>query len=151
MILLIHLLFGAAIGSTVKNIPLAIILAFLSHYFLDFLPHTEYPIENIEEKQWRKLLPNILKIALDFCLGFLFILIFSKNQPIIYVCAFFAILPDSFIVLNHFMSNKILEIHDKFHQQIHFLKYKKISKFWRIVSQVMVVIISIALLTKGFC
>ena len=51
MILLVHLLFGAAVGSSVKNLPIAIILAFLGHYFLDLFPHIEYPIENIRKKQ----------------------------------------------------------------------------------------------------
>jgi hypothetical protein len=147
MILLVHLLFGAAIGSVVKNIPLAIILAFLGHYFLDFIPHIEYHIENTEKKQWQAVLPNILKISLDFLLGTLLILIFSKNQPIIYVCAFFAILPDGFTVLNNLIPNRVLEIHRKFHiEKIHFLKDKKISKFWRIISQVIVVIISVVLM-----
>ncbi len=152
MILLVHLLFGAAVGSAVNNIPLAIILAFLSHYFLDLFPHIEYGIENIEKKQWHKILPDVLKIFLDFCLGILLIWIFSDPSTcsgwgIIYICAFMAILPDGFTVLNHLVPNKILEIHNKIHHQIiHFLKGKKISKFWRIVNQVIVVAISIIIL-----
>lgn len=157
MILLAHILFGAAIGSLVKNIPLAIVLAFLSHYLLDLLPHIDYPIKNIEKKQWRKALPDILKLALDFCSGIFLILIFSKNQPIIYICALLAILPDGFTALNYLVPNKISKIHNKLHQKIHFLRYNppshrasegqiKISIFWRVASQVAVVIISIILL-----
>jgi hypothetical protein len=147
MILLVHLLFGAAVGSTIKNVPLAIILAFLSHYLLDFIPHADYPLENTENKRWITLLPNILKIALDFCLGILLILIFSKNQPIIYICAFFAILPDGLTVLNDLTPNKALEFHRKLHiEKIHFLKNKKISNFWRITIQIIVVAVSIILL-----
>ena len=144
MILLVHLLFGAAIGSAVKNIPLAIILAFLSHYFLDLLPHIEYPIENITNKQWQKAAPDILKVILDFSLGILLIIIFSKNYPIIYVCAFFAILPDGLSFLESASKNKILREHNVFHhEKIHFLKYKKISNFWRISTQVATVLICI--------
>ena len=148
MTLLVHLLFGAAIGSAVNNIPLAIILAFLSHYFLDIIPHIEYPMENIEKKQWRKILPDALKIILDFCLGILFISIFSNSfgQQIIYICTLLAILPDGLTLLNHFAPNIILDVHDKFHKKIHFLENKKISAFWRINSQVLVVIVSILLL-----
>ena len=80
MILLVHILFGAVIGSAIKNIPLAIVLAFLSHHFLDLLPHIEYPIKNIEKKQWRKAMPDILKVILDFSLGILLILILDRNQ-----------------------------------------------------------------------
>ena len=146
MILLVHLLFGAAIGSVVKNIPLAIILAFLGHYLLDLIPHVEYNIEGITEKQWRKKIPVFTKIAADLLSGILLIFLFSKNQPILYICAFFAILPDGFTVLNTLLPNKMLESHNRLHtQKIHFLKDKKISKFWRITGQIIVVIASLTL------
>lgn len=147
MILLVHLLFGAAIGSTINNIPLAILLAFLSHYLLDIPPHVEYNIENIEKKQWKLAIPQFVRVLLDFCFGILLILIFSNNQPIIYVCAIFAAIPDGLSVLNLIFKNKILRAHSDFHQgKIHFLKYKKISSFWRISSQIIAIIIAITLL-----
>lgn len=147
MILLAHLLFGAAIGSAIKNMPAAIILATLSHYFLDFLPHVEYNIEIENGRQRREKLISVLKIALDFSLGILLIFIFSKNQPIIYLCALFAILPDGLTVLNNHMLNKILASHNILHtKKIHFLKDKKISKFWRILTQVTIIVASILLL-----
>jgi hypothetical protein len=160
------MLFGATIGSIIKNIPLAIILAFLSHYFLDLFPHIEYNIENIEKKQWHKSLPNILKISIDFFIGISIIFILSGSNPIIYICVFFAILPDGFTILNAIMPNKILGAHNRLHQKIHFLKIHpvkyggavisaplklfnweiKISNFWRIFTQLIVVVISITLL-----
>ena len=144
MILLVHLLFGAAIGSAVKNVPLAIILAFLGHYFLDLFPHIEYPTK-INSKKQRQLV--YLKIFLDFLAGLLLIFLFSKNQPIVYICAFFAILPDGLTIINNHFPNKILGFHAGLHlEKIHFLKNKKISTFWRIASQVAFVIISIFLL-----
>ncbi len=146
MILLVHMLFGAAIGSLIKNVYLAIILAFLSHYFLDLFPHVEYLIKNKGEKPLHDVLPDIFKVFLDFCIGLLIISLFSLNQPIIYIYAFFAVIPDTLTVLNYFLPSKILNIHDKLHTKIHFLKNKKISNFWRILSQIMAVIISIILL-----
>ncbi len=146
MILLVHLIFGAAIGSIVGNIPLALILAFLSHYFLDALPHTEYDIENVEKKQWQKAVPGILKILLDTLIGFLLIFLFSKNSLIIYICAIASATPDSFTVLNWVFKNKILETHAVLNTKVHFLKFKKIPNFWRILSQFTIVIISILLL-----
>jgi len=147
MILLVHMLFGAAIGSAVANIPLAIILAFLGHYFLDLFPHVEYDIQIKNKKQWREKLISVFKIAADFFSGLLLIFLFSKNYSTIYVCAFFAMLPDGFTVLNNHLSNKIFKNHNQFHTGlIHFLKNKKISNFWRILSQVMVVIVSIVIL-----
>ena len=146
MILFVHLLFGAGIGSVVKNVPLAIALAFLTHYLLDILPHIEYGIENIVKRQWRKITPEVLRIILDLPFGILLIFLLSSNQPIIYICAFFALLPDGFTILNRLMSNKLLDLHDKLHTKIHFLKHKKISNFWRVLSQSIVVVISIILL-----
>ena len=147
MILTPHLLLGAAIASKIEYAPLAIILAFLSHYLLDLIPHIEYSIDNIEKNQWQKSLPDISRVFLDFSFGILLILIFSNNQPIIFACAFFAILPDGLSLLNYSFSNKILKIYGNIHQKkIHFLKHKKISFSWRILSQLLVILISIFLL-----
>lgn len=148
MILLVHMIFGAAIGSATKSMPAAIILAFLSHYFLDSLPHIEYNVENVKNRQWRKALPDILKIFLDFCLGLLFILVFSKNHLILYICAILAIIPDGFTLLNYFFLNKISDAHNRFHKKIHFLKNKKFSRVWRISFQLLMVIFSILLLVR---
>ena len=41
MLAIVHSLSGAAIGSLIGNLPLVIILAILSHYCLDFLPHLD--------------------------------------------------------------------------------------------------------------
>ncbi len=161
MILLVHLLMGAAIGHIIKNAPLAIVLAFLSHYFLDLFPHIEYDIENIKKKQWKMALPQFLAVFLDFLIGVLLISIFSgpstgastelsrmsSGQAIIYVCAFFSILPDGFSFLELLINPAILEKHSEFHQgKIHFLNNKKISRFWRIASQLSAVIVSVILL-----
>ena len=148
MILFVHLLFGAAIGNLVQNPILAIILAFLGHYLLDLIPHVEYSIDNIENKNWKKALPDFVKVFLDIVLGLLAIFLLSKNHPLIYVCAFFGILPDGLSMVNKLYEINILKIHNDFHgeKNIHFLKNKKISKFWRILSQVLVVLISVILL-----
>lgn len=152
MILLLHMLFGVAIASYMKNPILAVFLAFLSHYFLDFIPHTEYDIKNIKEKHWRKVFPEILKIFLDISSGILLIFIFSNpsarsGQAIIYIFAFTALIPDGLTFLNILFPNKFLNFHDNIHRKkMHFLKQIKISNFWRIFSQVAVVIFSIILL-----
>ena len=158
MILFVHLLFGAAIGNIIQNPVLAIILAFLGHYLLDFIPHIDYPIENIVKKQWSKAIPDFIKVAADIILGLLAILLLSKNHPIIYICAFFGILPDGLSLLNRITDINILRKHAVLHQgKLHFfgdkkhlpedIRYpKKISKFWRILSQVTVAAISVYLI-----
>lgn len=154
MILLVHMLFGAAIGSVVRNVPLAIALALLGHYFLDIFPHIEYldsvehSIKKIKTGRFKNYLPDMSKVALDFLLGILVILIFSKNYLIIYVCALIAAIPDGLTVVSRLFPNKILAEHDKIHnQKIHYLtKKKKFSLLWRISTQFLAIIISIILL-----
>ncbi len=148
MILLVHMLFGAAIGASIKNPVLAIILAFLGHYFLDLLPHVEYNIENIKNKNWRSAGYDFFKVFLDFCLGFLIIFLFSKNNLIIYICGFVALIPDGLTLLSYIFPNKIMAGHDKIHtQKIHYLtNQKKFPIFWRISTQISAIIVSIALL-----
>ncbi len=145
-----HLLIGAAIVSKIKFLPLAFFLAFLSHYFLDFIPHIDYSAkniyENIYERKWKKVFPDFLKVILDISLALFLILIFSKNQPIIFVGAFLAILADGLNFLNFVFPNRFLEIHYKLHQKIHFFENKKISIFGRIFSQILIVLIAIFLL-----
>ena len=146
MILLVHLLLGAAIGSSTNNIPLALILAFLSHYFLDFFPHIEYPIENITKKQWRLAAPQITMVFLDFLLGILLIMFYSNNRLIVYVCAMLAIAPDGLTVLNYITPGKISKINDLVHQKIHYFKNKKIPISWRFLFQAIAALASILLL-----
>lgn len=144
MILLVHMIFGVAMGFLFRNPILGVVVAFLSHYFLDLFPHIEYDIDDIKNllaqagKNWRKVAPSIFRVFFDFITGLILIAGLSSGQPIIFVYAFFAILPDG---ISFFLR-------DDFHlEKIHFLKHnKKISTFWRIFSQVLVVIISILIL-----
>jgi hypothetical protein len=142
--------FGAVLGSLMNNIFLGLFLAFLSHYLLDLIPHIDYKVKNILEAHWKKSLPEFIKVFSDILVGIILILIFSQNNPTAYLYAFVAILPDFFPYLNALWPNKFSEKHNTLNQKIHFLKYKKISPgwadiFWRIFSQIAVVIISIAL------
>ncbi len=148
------MLFGAAIGASIYNIPSAILLAFLGHYFLDFFPHVEYlestenSIKNLKTDGLKKNAKDITKVLLDFFLGIILIFLFSKNQPIIYLCAFVSIIPDGLTVIYNLLPNKILDLHNKFHKKIHYLtKQKKFSIFWKIFTQVIAVVVSIVLLT----
>ncbi len=154
------MLFGAAIASIIKNPILAVILAFLSHYLLDFIPHNEYNVEDIKSKHWKKSLPDFLKICLDLLSGILLIFLSlnltalpADRQAIIFVSAFFSILPDSFSFLNYLINSKILKTVSNFHQRkVHFLrKNKKNPSFWRIASQILIIAFSIFLISgAGF-
>lgn len=144
MVLTAHLLAGAAIASKIQPAPLAILLALLSHFFLDFIPHRDYSLENSQKK---KDFLHLLRGVLDISFGVLIVSFLSGGQPIIIIGALFAILPDGFSFLNMLFPQKILRGYDIFHLgKVHFLKSKKISLFWRIFSQVLIGILAIFLL-----
>lgn len=147
MVLTPHLLVGAAIVSKIKFLPLALLLAFLSHYLLDFLPHWEPNLEDsvgyIKRGKWKKAFPGALKVLSDFFLGLLIIFIFSKNLPLAMAGGFLGILPDGFMFLSLISPNKLLKLHDRFDQRIHFPKNKKIPLFWGIFTQVLVIVVAI--------
>ncbi len=144
MILLAHMLLGALIGQKIGSAIVAIILALLSHYFLDFFPHIEYDIDKIKLKEWKNAKSQILNVLLDFFSGLLLILLFFNKTIIVFICALIAVIPDCLSALELFWQNEDLKKHNYFHQErIHFLKYKKISNAWRISTQILVVIISL--------
>ena len=132
MLLTPHILAGAAIATKVHNPVFALILAFLSHYFLDLPPQTEYSVENIKEKRWRKSVLDFSKVFMDISLGVLLIFSFSENTFLIYAVAFLAILPDGFTLLAViFHKNKVLKMHWRFHRKLNALsENKKISPFY---------------------
>lgn len=154
MILLVHMLFGAAIGSVVGSLPLAIILALLGHYFLDLFPHIEYldgvekSIEGLRSNTWSKKIKSVLKVFLDFSIGVLLIFLLSKNQPVIYICALVAIVPDGLTVIHALFPKLGLELHHQFHGvKVHYLtKQKNFHTFWKILTQIVAVVASIILL-----
>ena len=145
MLLTPHILTGVAIITKVQNPILGLLLVFLSHYFLDCFPQQEYSIKNIKEKRWNKSFLDFLKVFFDISFGVLLILFLSKNNSLVFAAAFLAILPDGFTLLNLIIpKNKLLEIHDTFHQKInYFFENKKIPAFWGIVSQIAVIALAI--------
>lgn len=155
MILLVHMLFGAAIGASIKIPSLALALAFLGHYFLDIFPHIEYleegaenSVKKISHQRPQESVKILGMIFIDFCLGFLFIFLASKNQPVIYLCALAAIVPDGMTVIHLLFPKLGLGLHHHLHgTKIHYLtKQKKFPKFWRVFTQVIAAAVSIILL-----
>jgi hypothetical protein len=119
MILFCHILVGAAIAVKLDMPCLSFLLAFLSHYVLDCLPHWEYSIYSISSKQWRNTGKEFLKGIIDFLLGMLLVFALVKNQPIIFIAALFAVLPDGLTLLNLLFPNKFLTALSKFHKKTH--------------------------------
>lgn len=154
MILSVHMIFGAALGAIVKNPIMAILAALISHYCLDFIPHRDYSIKNLEEKNWKKAISDILKIILDLATGLTVIFLLARDRPVIYVSALAALIPDGLTLLKYLYPIAIFSSHDDFHQKIQFLTtnlpqqqtdvlHGKISLSWRIAIQLALIIISI--------
>jgi len=146
MIFVFHILFGLLIAYKMENLAIACFLALLSHYLLDFVPHMEYLVPNIEKKDWKNSKKDFLKIIIDLLLGAVLITtvqyLTNINYLNIILVLFFAVLPDILIFLNFiFSEKKFLKYHSKFHKIIHFPKDKKISKIWRILIQTAAAII----------
>lgn len=129
----IHLIAGAAIGKSITQIWLASILAFLSHFILDALPHADYPLNSFKSKKpgtlkfWR----DAIWVVADLGLAILIIWFLTKeypHQPAIWLPAFFAWLPDLLVTLAGIFPNcKILQKHLYLHHKIvhnwHFTKH----------------------------
>jgi len=153
MILIPHLFLSAVIAAKVPFLPLAVILIVISHYLLDLIPHTEYSINNIKKGSWKKSMPDFLRITADLAIGIFLILFIGEftETPyyILFTGAIVGILPDALTVLGVLLpKNNLLKKHGRLHRRIHFLEEKKISSFERIATQVIVVMISFAILTS---
>lgn len=149
MILTCHLLAGAAVASRISNPFLALPLAILSHYFLDSLPHVEYPIKNIQGNQWKKSFFDFLSIFLDILFGIMLINLLSGNNLIIFAAAFLAASPDVITLLGKFLfKNKLIILHQKFHIALNNIgeRNKKIPKSWGILTQIIIALTAIFLL-----
>lgn len=91
-----HALTGTIIGLTIAS-PLALPVAFFSHYLLDMIPHFGWPTpekENLQSNRFR----NYLIVEAVVC--FLIVLLLFLTQPagwlLAAVCAFLAAMPDLF-------------------------------------------------------
>ena len=148
MILISHLLVGAAIASNIQFAPLALFLALLSHYLLDVFPQHEYSIKNIKSGRWNKSFWEFVKVFIDISFGIFLILLFSENTVLIFAAAFIAIVPDGFTLLTVvYNKNKLLNKHQKIHHEINEIPAnKKFPMFWKIFAQVLVGLIAIIFL-----
>ena len=106
MITTIHLLVGALIGKSFKSIWLIILLALISHYILDFIPHTSpsevdgYLDGGIKGADNKDLIFKSIEPIIGLILiGFLISLNREKAIPMI-IGAFFAWFPDFLVFIS---------------------------------------------------
>jgi len=149
MILTLHFLLGSAIASRIKPFFVALILCFLSHYFLDSLPHHEYSVKNIKEKNWKSAQLDFLKILLDISLGATASLFFAKNPYLALAGGGVAVFPDflSFLSLL-FSKNRVFAFHQKLHHKIHCPTIKEYNPVLKILSEIGVILLALLLFFK---
>lgn len=115
MILTPHILVGAAIASKTANPVLGIFFAFLSHYIIDAIPHTDYSIESLsEQKRDQTALKEFLCALTDVAFGLAlvyFLTLGGKDASLLLAAGFAAALPDAIGVLgNYFVPRPLLNI-----------------------------------------
>lgn len=126
MILVTHLIVGAAVGSQINNPAAGFSINLLLHYLLDSIPHWDY-LDKILKK-------DIPKIAVDFLVGVMLLVplyfIFSDviNPTMFLLGAAAGILPDILQGLYNLFGLKFLNFHHRFHHFIHFQKNQPFLK-----------------------
>lgn len=174
MILTIHALAGAAVANQFHNKLIACILAFLSHFLLDAIPHREYSLENVKFGfKSQEFLRLAIKILIDLVLGFILIIIFTKERSNLFqnlIGGFCALIPDGLSVLWAMVKNDNLRkffnqqpsiennskpinnflqalenILNKFYHNCHNNLHwlKNTPLFWGILSQVLILLMSL--------
>lgn len=148
-----HLLTGAAIGILFGSLPAVIVIAFLSHFALDAIPHTETstfrPIaeRDIDDQRIDKITYNIAYV--DVAVGMIALTLILSNKANIALPlagAGAAILID---VINHVPLWKkytrelpLFKQVYQFHKGIH---YQLLTKFWPVGIITQIVVIGVAI------
>jgi len=149
MLITPHLLAGAAIGSLFSQMPAVVIIALLSHYSLDYLPHLDQGSLNFSERK------KYFWAGIDFLAGLMILgCLFWQHrlgQATIYWGAAVAILPDLLDNLPFFSDwlhhywpfGLIFRFHEWLQEP-----GKRYQFTWGIISQLLVVGISLWILLR---
>lgn len=136
MILTPHAVVGAAIANMFPDNPaLGFTLAFVSHYALDILPHTDYSINNFLHKESKTVKSifqdagaslHFLFIVFDFIFAVIFCILFfvrnEKSAIITLLGLLGGILPDFFQFLYYKYKNQPWIFFQMLHDKIHHTK-----------------------------
>lgn len=81
MIAAVHAIVGATVATQIKPLWLGLILALLSHFILDMIPHRNYSLRGIH-LGWKnkKFWITLVEAGVDFIIGFIIIIIFTQNK-----------------------------------------------------------------------
>lgn len=150
MLLAPHILIGAAIASKAGSPYLGIILAFLSHYIIDAIPHSEYSIESIAKaKVSLSALREFSVAMLDATLGLILVYFLAsttgENTMWMLLTGFVAILPDAIWPSRYFVSLKIFKILNIGHM-LSRARHKKPPLFIGVATQIILSFLAIVVI-----
>ena len=143
MVIVPHMLAGAAIGAHSPNVWAAFCFGLVSHYLLDSLPHWDY-LDSPKISKFK----HLVKIFIDFIIAIIIVLIVAWPLKIIIIFGIMgALLPDfiEFLYINYKI--KLLRPLSLFHHKVHY--YKKIPFLKGSIFQVIIIAISIIMLCWG--
>jgi len=161
MIITPHLLIGAAIGARIKHIGWIILLAIISHFTLDRIPHWDYPNKELETfsktKSYKTLFRFFFKVITDGLIGLIILslVIWQKNiinpKYLFYILigVSASLLPDIILGFGKLFSNKsrIWAIYKNLHEKIlHNPNHIKKPTFIGLGTEILVSIIAILIL-----
>ena len=123
MVLLPHLLIGAAIGLRVHNFWAVFVLSLVSHFIADRIPHWDYIDEQIGDMNKKEFVVFLYKAAADAGIGgaLLLALLWQQNAWLYALFgALISILPDFLVFLRKFFpETKWLLSYQKVHDSNH--------------------------------
>lgn len=132
MTLTSHAIVGAVLAASLPAHPVLVSsVAFLSHFVLDAIPHWDYPIQSGSSsgrgfEKGKALIFDFGKVAGDAALGFfltygLFMsgLFYTEYSFLIFLGAFFSMVPDGLQFLYHVYKSKVLAWIQNIHMTIH--------------------------------
>lgn len=162
MILSVHAFVGAAAGRIFPNPVVAFIIAFLSHFILDALPHWEYGLASFSENKEnpllnkiilsRKTINDLLHTSFDFLVGAIIAILIFKNGGIftkdsipLIAGIFGGIFPDILQLAYFKIRRQPFTTLQKFHLRIHTKRESPIFPYG-LISQTLVIMIVIIIL-----
>jgi len=156
MLLTPHAFVGAAIGASTDNLFYIITLAFMSHFILDMLPHSDWGMwHNYSEFSWKDMKArDYILVAADIAILLISMMYLwynlGRNNNIL-IGAFFGILVD--LIDNVPFWKKFFQKLPVFswlhwlHRKIHHLLEMKYW-IWGVITQVAIIVISVIILFK---
>lgn len=138
-----HVLAGAAFATSISNPFILIVCAFVSHFLLDMIPHTDHNITPLK--------PNLYKLVIDAGVSFVLLFYFIGNLPLekqllFALGGFFGIFPDGLWMLYQLFHWKFLEHYVAIHNFLHWLIIREDHKTHLVFGMFTQICVSIAAL-----